>query len=259
MKHVFQNWYSERRVSRCLRRVPGQPVARRVAAALDADEGRLLRRRRPDLRRRLYRRALLGALRELGADISEEAFEAEYELRRAAQAGITRPDRRGGSSARTSTRRQVTPLVEQRVALRARGLFPDVLPALRSLSSGYRLGVIANQPAATRAALDRDGVGGYLDVWALSGDVGLAKPRPASSSPTRSSAPGCRPDEAVYVGDRLDNDIRPAQTAGLRTLWLLRARRRPGRPPRSLRRPTAFSTRLPSCPRRSRASGTRWA
>ena len=26
----------------------------------------------------------------------------------------------------------------------------------------------------------------------------------------------------MFVGDRLDNDIRPARTAGLRTIWLLR-------------------------------------
>ena len=30
----------------------------------------------------------------------------------------------------------------------------------------------------------------------------------------------CRPDEAIMVGDRIDNDIRPAKALGMRTIWV---------------------------------------
>jgi HAD superfamily hydrolase (TIGR01509 family) len=167
-----------------------------------------------------YRRALLGALHELGAEVSDGDFGAEFELRRRAQAGITAPIVRRflGPDVDPAV---VTPLVERRWRYATEALFPDVLPVLETLRPAYRLGIIANQPAATRAALERDGVGSYVDVWALSAEVGLAKPDPRLFTYAVERA-GCRPEEAVYVGDRLDNDIRPARTAGLRTLWLLR-------------------------------------
>jgi putative hydrolase of the HAD superfamily len=216
-----------RGVSHDVSAVPVQPVARRSAAASTQTKAVFFDVGGPIYDDASYRRALLGALRELGADVTAEAFEAEYELRRAAQAGITAPIVRRFLGADVDPA-LVTPLVEQRWLYEPDALFPDVLPVLRSLSPGYRLGIIANQPATTRAALDRDGVGGYVDVWALSGDVGLAKPDPRLFAYAVERA-RCRPDEAVYVGDRLDNDIRPAQTAGLRTLWLLRGEA-PSRP-----------------------------
>ena len=33
---------------------------------------------------------------------------------------------------------------------------------------------------------------------------------------------GVQADRAVHVGNRMDNDIRPAKQAGLHTVWLLR-------------------------------------
>ena len=32
----------------------------------------------------------------------------------------------------------------------------------------------------------------------------------------------CRPENAVMVGDRLDNDIFPAKSLGMKTVWLRR-------------------------------------
>ena len=31
---------------------------------------------------------------------------------------------------------------------------------------------------------------------------------------------GCQPCDSVMVGDRLDNDIRPAKNLGMRTVWI---------------------------------------
>jgi len=31
---------------------------------------------------------------------------------------------------------------------------------------------------------------------------------------------GCRPEEAIMIGDRLDNDIIPAKKMGMRTVWV---------------------------------------
>ena len=31
---------------------------------------------------------------------------------------------------------------------------------------------------------------------------------------------GCLPEEAVMIGDRLDNDIAPAKAVGMKTVWV---------------------------------------
>ncbi len=31
---------------------------------------------------------------------------------------------------------------------------------------------------------------------------------------------GCLPTESVMVGDRLDNDIKPAKSLGMKTIWI---------------------------------------
>jgi len=167
-----------------------------------------------------YGRALLTALRELGAEVEEADFWQEVDRCRSAQAGMTAP----------LTRRFLGPEADPKtVAARAKrhwrypreALYDDVLPTLERLASTHRLGVLANQPEATREALERDGVAPFIDVWVVSDEVGLAKPD-AEIFAHAVRAAGCRPEQAAFVGNRLDNDIRPAGATGLRTIWILR-------------------------------------
>ncbi len=100
--------------------------------------------------------------------------------------------------------------------------YPEALSALQRLrAAGFRLGVLANQPASARADLDRAGVTVLCDgVW-LSGAVGLAKPDPAFFR-LALAAWSLDPRRVAYVGDRPDNDIAPAKTLGLTTVRLRR-------------------------------------
>ena len=101
-------------------------------------------------------------------------------------------------------------------------LYPDALPALASLRGlGYRIAVIANQPASRHAELEALGV--TADVMAMSEALGVEKPAPAFFNAvlrlTTADA-----DDVLYVGDRVDNDVVPARDAGLR---VARVRRGP--------------------------------
>lgn len=165
----------------------------------------------------VYARALLDGLRELGAAVDEERFQLAYDACRRSQAGFTRPlAARFGVDADALARA---------AAVRWRyppdSLHPDVLPALERLAARYRIGVLANQPQTTRAALERDGVARHVELWAVSEELGIAKPDPRIFAHAVAAA-GCRPRQAALAGNRLDSDIRPARTAGLRTVWLLR-------------------------------------
>ncbi len=88
---------------------------------------------------------------------------------------------------------------------------------LEELSKRYRLGVIANQPPECRASLQRRGVLDHFDVVAISEEIDLHKPDVRLYEwAIRES--GCVPERSVMIGDRLDNDVAPAQQVSMRTI-----------------------------------------
>ena len=99
-------------------------------------------------------------------------------------------------------------------------LYPDALDCLRALAAdGYRLGVAANQPAAT-AALAR-GFGIDLALVGMSADWGVHKPDPAFFERIARELE-LPPEKVAYVGDRVDNDVRPAKAAGMVAVFVRR-------------------------------------
>jgi HAD superfamily hydrolase (TIGR01549 family) len=104
---------------------------------------------------------------------------------------------------------------------RAEDLYDDALPALAALRTrGYRLAVVANQPASRSAELRALGVA--VEVMAMSDELGVAKPAPAFFAHVLELLGSPAPADVAYVGDRIDNDVRPAAAAGLRAVWLRR-------------------------------------
>ena len=79
--------------------------------------------------------------------------------------------------------------------------------------------MIANQPGEVRAAMARDGLSGFFEVWGISDELGCGDP-----DAVRARGEGRRrgPAAAVMVGDRLDYDVRPAKRVGMRAIWMLR-------------------------------------
>jgi FMN phosphatase YigB (HAD superfamily) len=99
-------------------------------------------------------------------------------------------------------------------------LYPDALECLRALAAeGYRLGVAANQPAATAAVVESLGI--PLALVGMSADWGLHKPDPAFFERIARELE-LPPAAIAYVGDRVDNDVRPARAAGMTSVFLRR-------------------------------------
>lgn len=99
-------------------------------------------------------------------------------------------------------------------------LYPDARPCLAALrAQGVLVGVAGNQPSRAEAILRSLDL--PVDVIGTSGGWGVEKPSQAFFSRLAAEA-GCQAASVMYVGDRLDNDIRPAQRSGLQTAIIRR-------------------------------------
>ncbi|WP_447459452.1 HAD family hydrolase [Streptococcus ovis] len=98
-------------------------------------------------------------------------------------------------------------------------LFPEVATVLEKLAQSYHLGIIANQGEQLKERLENFGVLPYFEVIVGSADVGLRKPDVAIFDYALTQA-GVLPEEAIYVGDRIDNDMVPAKKLGMTTIWI---------------------------------------
>jgi FMN phosphatase YigB (HAD superfamily) len=144
--------------------------------------------------------AVLGAVTASGRDVIEafEVFRPGFDL-----AGERRRRERAGRGER----------------IEERDLYPDVRPTLAALrAQGLWVGVAGNQTARTGELLRALRL--PVDAVATSEDWGVAKPAIAFFDRVRAMVP--RAGEILYVGDNRDNDVLPAQSAGLRTALIRR-------------------------------------
>lgn len=98
-------------------------------------------------------------------------------------------------------------------------LYPNTLTTLKILSEKYYIGIIANQPKGAKNRLDQYGLMPYIKVVVSSFEEGIAKPDKRIFQLALQRA-GCSANCAVMVGDRVDNDILPAKSIGMRTVWI---------------------------------------
>lgn len=100
---------------------------------------------------------------------------------------------------------------------------PDVEPTFAALKErGLKIGVASNtiwDPGRHRAIFERDGVAHLIDADLYSSELEWTKPRPEVFLEI------CRrldvtPTNAVYVGDRLFEDVWGPQQVGMRAIWV---------------------------------------
>lgn len=98
-------------------------------------------------------------------------------------------------------------------------LYSETEACLRKLSEKYDIGVIANQSLGTEKRLKAFGILQYIKLVVASAEEGAAKPDRRIFEIALNRAV-CKPQHAVMVGDRIDNDIIPAKALGMKTIWI---------------------------------------
>lgn len=100
-----------------------------------------------------------------------------------------------------------------------RVFYPGALATLQPLkNTGYLIGIAGNQPEETETALKACGM--PADYMVSSARWHVEKPSPEFFERIVAIT-GLAPSEVAYVGDRLDNDVLPAQKAGMYTVFLV--------------------------------------
>jgi putative hydrolase of the HAD superfamily len=98
-------------------------------------------------------------------------------------------------------------------------LYSDAYECLEILSGRYKIGIIANQSLGTKDRLEQHGILQYIDLVIASAEEGVAKPDKKIFEMALERG-NCKPNNAVMIGDRIDNDIIPAKLLGMHTIWI---------------------------------------
>jgi putative hydrolase of the HAD superfamily len=98
--------------------------------------------------------------------------------------------------------------------------YPDALPALTRLRArGLTLVCVSNWDISLHDVLRRTGLADALDGVLTSAEAGASKPDRAIFDAALDLA-GCRPEEALHVGDDEDEDVGGARAAGIPSLLI---------------------------------------
>lgn len=98
-------------------------------------------------------------------------------------------------------------------------LYEDAKACLEKLSRKYKIGVIANQSLGTEERLAQHGIMQYIELVVASAEEGVAKPDKRIFEIALGRG-RCEPGDAVMIGDRIDNDIIPANLLSMHTIWI---------------------------------------
>ena len=111
--------------------------------------------------------------------------------------------------------------------------FPDTVPTLLKLRDfGYKLGVITDGIAVKQwEKLIRLGLQHFFDVVVISEEINKKKPN-SQVFKIATKKIGCKPEEAIMVGDRIDKDILGANRVGMTTIQIRKGKYR-GQIPRN--------------------------
>ena len=98
-------------------------------------------------------------------------------------------------------------------------MYEEAPQVLEALSQKYELGIIANQLDGLKERLESFGLLKYFKYVISSWDVKVMKPDIRIFEYALKTA-NCQPQDAVMIGDRIDNDTAPAQSLGMKGVWI---------------------------------------
>jgi putative hydrolase of the HAD superfamily len=104
--------------------------------------------------------------------------------------------------------------------IRGHAPLPGAVETVRRVSAGHRLGILTNGPSdIQRLKLEGSGLAAQFECVAISGEMGVGKPKAAAFGDILGQL-DVSPQDAVMVGDSWERDIEGAHGCGLRAVWI---------------------------------------
>ncbi len=98
-------------------------------------------------------------------------------------------------------------------------MMPGAIDCLKLLSRKFKIGILTNGFEQTQTIkLKESGIGLFVDYMQSSERVGLAKPADAFFKLALNSV-GCKPKNALYIGDNFRTDVLGGLQSGIKTFW----------------------------------------
>ncbi len=114
--------------------------------------------------------------------------------------------------------------------------YSNTRKVLNYLNEKYKIGVIANQSKGTKKRLIKYDLFKYISLLFSSTEVGLEKPDPKIFKLALKKA-NCNSVNSIMIGDRLDNDIAPANKMGMKTIRVLKGFHKVQKPKNKMEKP----------------------
>lgn len=108
------------------------------------------------------------------------------------------------------------------ILIQQQSLIPGALKILDIVRKNYLIGIITNGFINTQyRKLYGSGLWQYIQRMIVSDEIGIQKPSPEIFNYALQET-GCRPEQALMIGDNINTDITGALSAGLNTIYFHR-------------------------------------
>ena len=196
----------------------------------------------------VFKRSIFGALVEIIGNVDATEFDRIYVDHLKSQSGSLRSKLCIAFLGSLDKKDELMAKATQRWLFTESDLYLDAKSCIEEIrETGAKIGIVANQAQTSLDALKRDQIAPLIDFFGISAIVGIEKPDPKIFQLALSEL-GSEPARTVHIGNRLDTDVLPAQSLGMRTVWILRGEANPLPSDDDLKRPDIVLSSLTGVP-----------
>ena len=174
-----------------------------------------------------FKRAIFRALQQLQPSISQVEFDQIYWQHLSNPDGSLRNKLTKHFLKSLDRKTELMELTNKYWKFNTQDLYQDAKSVLQQLKRlNFKIGIIANQPASVVDDLARENLLAFIDALAISAIEGVEKPN-LKLFEVAIARLETLPQEIVHVGNRIDTDVIPAKTLGMKTVWVRRGEANP--------------------------------
>lgn len=175
----------------------------------------------------VFKRAIFIALNKLSTGVNQSEFDQLYNAHLKSQSGSLRSKLCEKFLGSLEKKSELMQIATDNWIFTPSDLYKDAKACITALKdTGAKIGIVANQPAASINSLKSDHLFELIDFLGISAIVGLEKPDIKIFELTIKEL-AVDPANAIHIGNRIDTDVLPAKKLGMKTVWVRRGEANP--------------------------------